>query len=112
MSKIRLSEAGVHLFDRVSGLNVLLDEVEVPAAQVSRAPRYLSVALTNACELRCAYCYAPKRAAALAGLCGFVSGGAAPSSPPRRAELAAQTAESTSRAFPSTPPGPGLPPGL
>lgn len=51
--KIRLSEAGVHLFDRVSGLNVLLDEVDVPQEQVSPAPRYLSVALTNACELRC-----------------------------------------------------------
>jgi hypothetical protein len=53
MRKVRLSEAGVHLFDRVTGLNVLLDEVTVPAAQFSRAPRYLSVALTNVCELRC-----------------------------------------------------------
>ena len=65
MSKVRLPGAGVHLFDRASGLNVLLDEVKVPAAQVLRSPRYLSVALTNTCELRCAYCYAPKRAAAL-----------------------------------------------
>jgi hypothetical protein len=63
--KVRLSEAGVHLFDRVSGLNVLLDEIEVPAGQVSRAPRYLSVALTNTCELRCTYCYAPKYPAGL-----------------------------------------------
>lgn len=45
--KIRLSAAGVHLFDRVSGMNVLLDEVSVPAEQFSRAPRYLSVALTR-----------------------------------------------------------------
>ena len=45
--KIRLSAAGVHLFDRVSGMNVLLDEVSVPAEQFSRAPRYLSVALTS-----------------------------------------------------------------
>ena len=61
--KVRLSEAGMHLFDRISGLNILLDEVKVPAGQVSRAPRYLSVALTNACELRCVFCYAPKHAA-------------------------------------------------
>jgi len=42
--KMRFSEAGVHLFDRLSGLNVLLDEVEVPPERVSPAPRYLSVA--------------------------------------------------------------------
>lgn len=29
--KIRLSAAGVHLFDRVSGMNVLLDEIPVSA---------------------------------------------------------------------------------
>ncbi|WP_157431588.1 hypothetical protein [Actinomadura hibisca] len=63
--KVRLSEAGMHLFDRNTGLNILLDEVAVPPAQVSRAPRYLSVALTNACELRSSYCYAPKHAAML-----------------------------------------------
>jgi hypothetical protein len=63
--KIRMSASGVHLFDRVSGVNVLLDEVRVPAGRFSRAPRYLSIALTNACELRCFYCYAPKHAAAL-----------------------------------------------
>ena len=34
--KIRLSEAGVHLFDRMSGLNVLLDEVPVPTGRASR----------------------------------------------------------------------------
>lgn len=43
--KIRLSVAGVHLFDRISGVNVLLDEVPVPAEQFSHAPRYLSVVL-------------------------------------------------------------------
>ena len=45
--KVRLCEAGVHLFDRASGINVLLDDVDVPADQLSQAPRYLSVALTN-----------------------------------------------------------------
>jgi MoaA/NifB/PqqE/SkfB family radical SAM enzyme len=110
--KVRLSKAGVHLFDRVSGLNVLLDEVEVPANQVSRAPRYLSIALTNACELRCAYCYAPKSPAALdadrviawaleldrAGCLGIGFGGGEPTTYPRFAQLCGQIAESTSMA--------------
>jgi MoaA/NifB/PqqE/SkfB family radical SAM enzyme len=126
MSKVRLSEAGVHLFDRVSGLNVLLDEVKVPAAQVSRAPRYLSVALTNACELRCAYCYAPKRAAALdidrvvawaveldgAGCLGVGFGGGEPTSYRRFAELCAQITESTSMAVTFTTHGHRLTAGL
>ena len=62
---IRFSEAGVHLFDRVTGLNVLIDEVEGVSIQISLAPRYLSVALTNACELHCKYCYAAKHPAML-----------------------------------------------
>ena len=46
-------------------MNVLLDEVDVPEAAWSAAPRHISVALTNACELSCPYCYAPKKPAAL-----------------------------------------------
>lgn len=111
-SKVRLSEAGVHIFDRISGLNVLLNEVKVPAGQVSRAPRYLSVALTNACELRCAYCYAPKHAAALdagqvaawaaeldaAGCLGVGFGGGEPTAYRGFARLCSQVARSTSMA--------------
>lgn len=37
----------------------------MPAREWARAPRYISIALTNACDLRCTYCYAPKRAARL-----------------------------------------------
>jgi sulfatase maturation enzyme AslB (radical SAM superfamily) len=124
--KVRLSEAGVHLFDRASGLNVLLDEVEVPAGQVSLAPRYLSFALTNACELRCAYCYAPKHAAALdvgrvvawaveldgAGCLGVGFGGGEPTAHRRFAQLCAQIAESTSMAVTFTTHGHRLTPGL
>lgn len=58
--KQRFSAAGVHLFDRSTGLNVLLDEVSVPAALHTRAPRQVSIALTNRCDLACAHCYAPK----------------------------------------------------
>jgi MoaA/NifB/PqqE/SkfB family radical SAM enzyme len=63
--KTRTGPDGVHIFSRSSGMNVLFDEVSVPAAQWSVAPRQISVALTNACDLRCPYCYAPKHAANL-----------------------------------------------
>lgn len=58
--KLRAGSFGLHLFDRKTGWNVLLDEVHVPAAQWARAPGQVSIALTNACDLSCAYCYAPK----------------------------------------------------
>lgn len=63
--KVRAGPSGLHMFDRVTGLNVLVDEVRVPSAQWARAPRQVSVALTNACDLACPYCYAPKNAASL-----------------------------------------------
>lgn len=124
--KIRLSAAGVHLFDRVSGLNVLLDEVPVPTEQFSRAPRYLSVALTNACELHCAYCYAPKHAAALdrervlawageldaAGCLGVGFGGGEPTAYRRFAQLCRDIAQSTSMAVTFTTHGHRLTPEL
>ncbi len=55
----------MHLFDRVSGLNVLLDELCPEEAGWSTSPRQVSVALTNICDLHCAYCYAPKHKASL-----------------------------------------------
>jgi len=55
----------VHLFDRASGLNILLDEMRPPPAAWAAAPRQVSVALTNACDLACPYCYAPKQPATL-----------------------------------------------
>lgn len=124
--KIRMCEAGIHLFDRVSGLNVLLDEVVVPPEQQSLAPRYLSIALTNACELRCAYCYAPKHAAALdadrviawavefdrAGCLGIGFGGGEPTTHPRFAQVCAQITESTSMAVSFTTHGHRLSPEL
>ena len=63
--RVRMGPAGVHLFDRRSGLNVLLDEVVVPRRLWSIAPRQVSIALTNACDLACPYCYAPKHGARL-----------------------------------------------
>lgn len=64
-TKMRTGPDGIHIFNRSSGINVLFDEISVPADQWSVAPRQVSVALTNACDLRCPYCYAPKHAAHL-----------------------------------------------
>ncbi|WP_413115766.1 radical SAM protein [Streptomyces sp. CY1] len=121
-----MSASGVHLFDRVSGVNVLLDEVPVPAEQFSRAPRYLSVALTNACELHCVYCYAPKHAATLdrervlawaveldaAGCLGVGFGGGEPTAYRRFAQLCWEITQSTSMAVTFTTHGHRLTPEL
>lgn len=58
--KIRFDENGVHLFNRDTGANLLIDELCVPQDRWSKAPRHVSFALTNICDLKCAYCYAPK----------------------------------------------------
>ena len=63
--KVRATSAGIHLFDRITATNVLLDEAQVPATLWSWAPRHVSVALTNSCDLHCPYCYAPKSSAKL-----------------------------------------------
>lgn len=63
--KPRIGPNGVHLFDRISGLNVLLDELRPEEAVWSTSPRQVSIALTNVCDLHCAYCYAPKHKASL-----------------------------------------------
>jgi MoaA/NifB/PqqE/SkfB family radical SAM enzyme len=55
-----MGPSGVHIFERRSGLNVLLDEVHVPQTSWALAPRFVSIALTDACDLACPYCYAPK----------------------------------------------------
>src|SRR5262245_60609228 len=60
MVRLRVGPSGVHLFDRRTGLNCLFDEVRVPSERWAPAPRFVSVALTNACDLACAHCYAPK----------------------------------------------------
>ena len=64
-SKVRIGPAGVHMFDRSTGLNILVEEVNTKESAWSLAPRHVSIALTNACELSCPYCYAPKRPASL-----------------------------------------------
>jgi pyruvate-formate lyase-activating enzyme len=44
----------------MTGLNILLDEVAVPASRHALAPRQVSIALTNRCDLACSHCFAPK----------------------------------------------------
>lgn len=63
--KARPGPSGIHLFNRATGLNILLDEEHVPALRWAAAPRQVSVALTNACDLFCRHCYAPKYPARL-----------------------------------------------
>jgi hypothetical protein len=63
--KVRAGPDGIHFFNRTTGVNLLLDEATVPVALWSAAPRQVSIALTNACDLRCPHCYAPKHLAEL-----------------------------------------------
>jgi pyruvate-formate lyase-activating enzyme len=63
--KVRAGPCGIHIFNRTTGTNLLIDEAKVPAAMWAAAPRQISVALTNACDLRCPHCYAPKHPAKL-----------------------------------------------
>ena len=63
--QMRVGPAGVHLFHRRTGTNILLDDIATPPSRWSSAPRTLSLALTNVCDLHCPYCYAPKTPAHL-----------------------------------------------
>ena len=58
--KLRGGADGLHVFNRTTGLNVLVNEIAVPFSLHSRAPRQVSIALTNRCDLACVHCYAPK----------------------------------------------------
>lgn len=58
--KVRGGPDGLYLFDRNMGINILLDEIEVPQACWAATPRQVSIALTNVCDLHCPFCYAPK----------------------------------------------------
>ena len=63
--KSRYGPDGTHLFDRNTGLNILLDD-EIPHSDIwTKSPRQVSIALTNICNLKCTHCYAPKSKAFL-----------------------------------------------
>ncbi len=99
--KIRRSCSGAHHFDRDSGLNILFDEISYSPDEWDVAPRFVSFAITNACELQCPFCYAPKTPASrsleqvlewtrqldTAGALGVGLGGGEPSAHPLFLEM-------------------------
>ncbi len=58
--KVRNGPSGIHVFNRVTGLNILFDEFQLPPALWSKAPCQVSIALTNMCDFECAHCFVPK----------------------------------------------------
>ena len=58
--KIRRGPDGILLFDRRTGVNILIDEFRLSRELWHMAPRHVSIALTNACDLNCYHCFAPK----------------------------------------------------
>ena len=58
--KLRKESRGLHFYDRVTGLHVLADEVRIPEQDRDEGPEVISIALTNVCDLSCAFCFAPK----------------------------------------------------
>jgi len=115
-SKVRIGAAGLHVFDRNTGTNLLIDEISLPSSMWSTAPRQVSIALTNACDLVCSHCYAPKNPAVLNfkrltswladldvnGCMGVGFGGGEPTLYPRIVELCSFTAEKTGLAITMT----------
>src|SRR5258705_235208 len=108
-AKIRLGPAGFHYFNRDSGLNILIEEA-IPAEESWQlGPRQVSIALTNSCDLKCPYCYAPKAHAVLVyervcawvteleqhGTLGVGFGGGEPTLHPRFADICEFASQST-----------------
>jgi sulfatase maturation enzyme AslB (radical SAM superfamily) len=114
--KVRAGPAGLHFFNRTTGINILVDEITPPTSAWSAAPRHVSVALTNACDLACSHCYAPKNPAMLAfdrlaiwlsdldanGSIGVGFGGGEPTLYPRLTELCSYAARKTNLAVTMT----------
>jgi MoaA/NifB/PqqE/SkfB family radical SAM enzyme len=114
--KVRVSPAGLHFFNRTTGINILVDEI-IPCANTwSTAPRHVSVALTNSCDLTCSHCYAPKNPAILAfdklagwlseldanGCIGVGFGGGEPTLYPWLTEICSYAARNTNLAITMT----------
>jgi MoaA/NifB/PqqE/SkfB family radical SAM enzyme len=63
--KVRKESRGLHFYDRITGLHILADEVRIPGEDQDEGPEVISIAVTNVCDLSCAFCYAPKSRHAL-----------------------------------------------
>jgi len=110
--KIRAGPAGLHFFNRTTGINILVDDITPSISSWATAPRQVSVALTNACDLVCAHCYAPKIPAILSfnrltswladldanGCIGVGFGGGEPTLYPELVRLCSFTARETNLA--------------
>lgn len=124
--KIRTGPSGIHFFDRNTGANLLIDEIVPEESMWAEAPRQVSIALTNACDLACPYCFAPKAREALAfeklvlwlcelddnGTLGVGFGGGEPTLYRRFAELCTYAAQHTRLAVTFTTHGHHLGDGL
>ncbi|MDB6024078.1 MAG: putative Fe-S oxidoreductase [Verrucomicrobiales bacterium] len=107
--KVRPGPDGIHLFDRNSGTNLLIEEIAPVDSMWAKAPRQVSIALTNTCDLACKYCYAPKTRAILDydrivswlheldsnGTIGVGFGGGEPTLYPRFAEICSYACRNT-----------------
>lgn len=114
--KVRAGPAGLHFFNRITGINILVDEITPPTSTWSAAPRQVSIALTNACDLACSHCYAPKNPAMLAfdkltswlanldanGCIGVGFGGGEPTLYPGLTEICSYAARKTNLAVTMT----------
>lgn len=58
--KVRRGPDGLHLFDRDTGLNLLLNKEPITPDLWTESPRQVSISLTNVCNLNCTHCFAPK----------------------------------------------------
>lgn len=58
--KVRKEISGLHFFNRITGLHILFDEIKFGTNEITLSPRVVSIALTNICDLKCHFCYAPK----------------------------------------------------
>ncbi len=114
--KVRTGPAGLHFFNRITGINFLVDEIKPPINMWSSAPRQVSVALTNACDLKCPHCYVSKFPAMLSfdkltswldeldanGCIGVGFGGGEPTLYPRLLEICAYAVRETNLAVTMT----------
>jgi len=114
--KVRIGPTGLHFFNRTTGLNILVDEIKAHSSTWSSAPRHVSIALTNACDLACSHCYAPKNSSMLDfngltkwltelddnGCIGVGFGGGEPTFYPQLPELCSYVARKTNLAVTMT----------
>ncbi len=108
-TKVRGGPDGLHLFDRHTGINILFDEISVLKSHWATAPRQVSIALTNMCDLHCPYCFAPKNMSQLSmtktvawldeldrnGTVGVGLGGGEPTLYPQLADICRYAAQRT-----------------